>query len=62
MASGDQNEPRRYALLQAAAIIQVGGFYMVNGMPAYWENTETSVDLAQQLLAEIEKREKESNG
>lgn len=57
-------ERRRYALLQAAAVIYSGSLVMIkpvsapsDGTPHYWENWETAVDSAEQLLAEIEKRE-----
>ncbi len=53
---------RRYALLQAAATILAGSLLKydaceVSVQPKYWENAESAVDSARQLLAEIEKLE-----
>lgn len=56
---------RRYALLQAAAIVYAGGQHSIRPFPddfsrhymSNWHTAESAVTEAEALLAEIEKRE-----
>lgn len=58
---------RRYALLQAAAILYAGGQHTVRPLPddftrnymGNWHTAESAVTEAEALLAEIEKLEKD---